>query len=211
MDKSLNAKGAGHLVQNVEVKLRDKDGNLKQVWNGNAFGNFLLRVLRRIFTAYQPTDSRYGWKSFLALYGLRIPFLTGQWTDKLVFHNLVVSAGSAGVASRINGAGAEAAFTFIAVGTGTTSPVAGDTTLETETTTDGLARAAATASRITTDVTNDTARLNKQFSVTGSVAVTESGVLNAASAGTLLARQTFSAVNVANGDTLDVTWDFDVD
>jgi hypothetical protein len=41
--------------------------------------------------------------------------------------------------------------------------------------------------------------------------VTESGTLNAAAAGVLLARQTFSAINVANGDSLQVTWKFDVD
>ena len=49
------------------------------------------------------------------------------------------------------------------------------------------------------------------FNFTLSFAVTESGVLNAASLGTLLARQTFSAINVANGDSLQVTWKFDVD
>ena len=63
-----------------------------------------------------------------------------------------------------------------------------------------MSRAAGTASRSTTDVTNDTAELTKTFSVTGTVAVTESGALNAASAGVLLARQVFSAVNVVNGD-----------
>jgi len=36
--------------------------------------------------------------------------------------------------------------------------------------------------------------------------VTESAVLNASSAGTMLCRQTFSAINVADGDTLQITW-----
>jgi len=116
----------------------------------------------------------------------------------------------AGVASRLNGAGSEAAFTYLAVGTGVVAAAAGDTTLGTETTTSGLARASATASRVTTTQTNDTARLDNTFSVTGSVAVTEAGALNAASAGVLLGRQVFSAVNVANGDTLQVTYDFQI-
>jgi hypothetical protein len=59
---------------------------------------------------------------------------------------------------------------------------------------------------VTTTITNDTAQLTKTFTVTGSVAVTESGVLNAASAGTLLCHQVFSAINVASGDSLAVTW-----
>lgn len=121
--------------------------------------------------------------------------------------NLITNAGLAGLASRTNGDGSEAAFTYLAVGTGTTAAAAGDTTLETEITDSGLARAAGTASRTTTTVTNDTARLTKTFSVTGTKAVTEIGILNAASTGTLLCRQVFTAVNVQNGDSLAVTYD----
>ena len=42
-------------------------------------------------------------------------------------------------------------------------------------------------------------------------AKTESGVFNAASNGTLAARQVFAAINVASGDSLQITWKFDVD
>lgn len=138
------------------------------------------------------------------------PFL-GFWSDKRVVANLITNAGFAGVASRINGDGAEAAFTYIAVGIGTTAAAATDTALESEIVDSGLSRAAATVSRVTTDVTNDSARMTKTFTVTGTKAVTESGVLNAGAAGTLLARQVFSAVNVVNGDSLAITWTIDVD
>lgn len=121
--------------------------------------------------------------------------------------NLITNAGLAGLASRINGDGSEAAFTYLAVGTGTTAANAADTTLETEIADSGLARAAGTASRTTTTQTNDTARLTKTFSVTGTKAVTEIGILNAGSSGTLLCRQVFTAVNVQNGDSLAVTYD----
>lgn len=120
--------------------------------------------------------------------------------------NLVVSAGKAGIASRINAAGAEAAFTYIAIGTGTAAAAAGDTTLGAEITTAGGQRASATCTRVTTSVTNDTAQDVVTFSFTGSFAVTETGLLNDATTGTLLARQVFSAVNVASGDSLQVTW-----
>lgn len=126
-------------------------------------------------------------------------------------HNLVVSAGSAGVASRINGAGAEAAFTWIAIGIGTTSPVAGNTTCESEIVTGGGQRANGTATRVTTDVTNDTAQVDVTYTFTSSFAVTESCLLNASSAGTLLSRQTFSAINVVNTDSLLIRWKIDVD
>jgi len=188
---NLEKKGNFRLKQNVEYVLRDKNGNVKPLWNENAVARFF--------------------REELGIGVPRIPLLFGFWKLSLDIHNLVVSAGQAGVASRINGAGGEAAFTFIAIGTGTVAPAAGDTALGAEITTGGGARAAATASRVTTDVTNDTAQLVLTFNFTLSFAVTESGVLNAAAAGVLLARQTFSAINVANGDSLQVTWKFDVD
>ena len=135
----------------------------------------------------------------------------GKLKDKRKISNLITNAGFAGMASRCNGNGAEAAFTYIAVGTGTTAADVTDTTLETELAASGLSRAAGTASRTTTDVTNDTATLSKTFSVTGTVAVTEAGCLNAASAGTLLSRQVFTAVNVVDGDSFQVTWNYDFD
>jgi hypothetical protein len=125
--------------------------------------------------------------------------------------NLVTDAGKAGVASRINGSGAEAQFAHIAIGTGTTAAAAGDTALQTEISTGGGARAACTTSRVTTDVTNDTAQCVVTFTFTATFAVTEAGYFNAASAGTLLARQVFAAVNVVSGDSLSTTYKVDVD
>lgn len=209
MSKSIQKKAVMRPHDNVLMCLRDKEGNVKKLFRVNKLGNMILRSLRRIVK--DPIDEggqvRKGLWNYLAAYGLRISGITGSWENGLSFHNLITNTGFAADASRTNGAGGEAAFTFIAVGTGVTGANVADTALETETATSGLSRAAATASRVTTAVTNDTARLNKQFTVTGTVAVTESGVLNASSVGVLLCRQTFSAVNVVNGDTLDVTWD----
>ena len=133
----------------------------------------------------------------------------GQVIETRLGPNLIVDAGKAGIASRINGAGSEAAFTYIGIGAGTTAAAAGDTALEAEKAEDGTpttTHKAATCTRVTTTVTNDTAQNVATFTFTGSVAVTESGVFNAASAGTLLARQVFSVINVASGDSLQVTW-----
>lgn len=197
--QKLTGRGRFNLKLNVGYQLRDKNGNIKPIFQENFLARFLLKK---------------GWLSPLWINGvfasILSPFL-GRWSSMRLISNLVTSAGMAGVASRINGAGGEAAFTYIAVGTGTTAANAADTALETEIVDSGLARANSTASRVTTDVTNDTAQDQYTFSVTGTKAVTESGVLNAASNGTLLARQVFSAVNVVNGDSLQVTWKFDVD
>jgi hypothetical protein len=130
----------------------------------------------------------------------------GKIKEVRLAKNLVTNAGFAGIASRINGAGAEAAGTYLAVGTGTNAANATDTTLQTEITDSGLARVAATASRVTTTVTDDTAQLLTTYTVTGTKAVTEAGYLNASSAGVLFARSVFSAVNVVNGDSLQLTY-----
>jgi len=98
------------------------------------------------------------------------------------------------------------AFDYIAVGVGTTAATATDTALETEITDTGLTRAAGTGTNVTTTVSGDTLQIVKSFSPSGSKAVTESGILNASSAGEMLCRQTFSAINVTNGDTLTITW-----
>lgn len=117
------------------------------------------------------------------------------------------NTGFAAVASRICGAGSEAVFDYIAVGTGTTAAAAADTALETELSSDGLSRAQdGTTTRETTTETNDTAVVNVTFSVTGPQAVTESGLLNASSSGVLMVHDVFSAINVVNTNTLTITF-----
>lgn len=144
------------------------------------------------------------------VFGLTLFDKNGDIKEVRLSKNLVTNAGFAGIASRINGSGAEAAFTYLAVGTGTTAANTADTTLGTEIIDSGLARANATASRTTTTATNDTATLVETFSVTGTKAVTEAGVLNAASSGVLAARSVFTAVNVVSGDSLQLTYDIQV-
>jgi hypothetical protein len=104
-------------------------------------------------------------------------------------------------------AGSYTAFDYIGVGTGTTAATYTDTILETEITDSGLLRAASTGTLVTEGgITDNTAQFVHQFSVTDTQAVTESAVFNNSTAGTMLCRQTFSAINVADGDTLQITW-----
>ncbi len=133
---------------------------------------------------------------------------SGNLIEVVETPNALTNTGFAEVAGLINSdqSGSHTAWDYIAVGTGTTAATATDTELETEETENSLGRSAGTGTRVTTTVSNDTSQIVKSFSVTGSVAVTESGVLNAGAAGVLLCRQTFSAINVANGDTLQITW-----
>lgn len=116
--------------------------------------------------------------------------------------NLVVSAGLAYIASRMKDATATA-MTHMAVGTGTTAAAAGQTALVTEN-----ARVALTSTTIvTTNVTGDAVQYVATFNPgTGTAAITEAGIFNAASAGTMLARVAFSVINKGALDTLTITW-----
>ncbi len=184
------------MKENFTYRLVDKYGNVKKLFQLNTLGQYLLK--RGIIS---PVTSQ----KLLQALGL------GYFSNEMRMANLTTTTGKAGVASRINGSGGEAAFTYLAIGIGTNAAAIGDTALQSEITTNGGARAAATASRTTTDTTNDTARLVYTWTFSGSFAVTEAGALNAASVGTLLNRQVFTAVNVVSGDSLQVTVDIDVD
>lgn len=171
-------------------------------------GSFKMKVIKADGSIRQQF-AEWGWAAKLRKAGVALPrlmFLTGRMADQVAVGNLVTNAGFAGIAGRIGGSGAPAAFDYIAVGTGTTAAAAGNTTLETELAASGLTRAQGTVSLVTTTITNDTAQCAKTFTVTGTVAVTEAGLLNASSNGTLLGRNVFSAVNVVNGDSLVITY-----
>ena len=132
----------------------------------------------------------------------------GKLIESVETPNTVVNKGFTEVAGLFcsDTTGSYTAFDYIGVGTGVTAATATNTQLGTEITDSGLARAASTGSLVTENVANDTAQFVHQFSVTDTQAVTESAVFNAGAAGTMLCRQTFSAINVADGDTLQITW-----
>ena len=187
------------LDTNVEIIHRDANGNVKAIFQENELAISLIKA---------------GHLSPLWInqwYAPMISWARGHWSNKKHNRNLVPTAGKAAVASRINGNGAEAGFDKIGWGTGTTSPFAGYTALEAEKDLAGGAStthviSAPTVSRVTTTVTNDTAQWVGTATATGTIAVTESGVFNAATAGTLLCRQTFTAINVVSGDSIQFTW-----
>lgn len=213
---TLTKHGRMRLKENVTYKLVDKNGKAKPMFAVNKLGRAILEAARFNYSPYNADGSiKEGRRAKLALEGLVLPGLTGSWVSEMLVSNGVPTVGKALVAGRINGSGSPAAATYIGVGIGTTGFNAADTALETEKLEDGTSSTAAhksaTVSLVTTDVTNDTAQLVATFAFTATLAITESGVFNASSAGTLLCRQTFSAINVVDGDSLQVTWKIDVD
>ena len=111
--------------------------------------------------------------------------------------NLVVTAGKGYVASRMKDASATA-MSHMAIGSGTTNPAAGDTALETE-----LGRGALTSTTVSSAVVTYVANF---AAGTGTGAVTEAGILNASSSGTLLCRTEFSVVIKGSSASMTITW-----
>jgi hypothetical protein len=121
----------------------------------------------------------------------------GQIKHEQEIKNLVVTTGKNFIASRMKDATATA-MTHMAIGSGTTAAAVGDTTLGTE-----LGRVALTSTTVTT---NNVAYVATFPAGTGTGAVTEAGLFNAVSAGTLLCRTVFSVINKGAADTLGITW-----
>jgi hypothetical protein len=122
---------------------------------------------------------------------------TGEIKQTLQAKNLVVTVGKTYLASRAVGT-ASAIMSHMAIGTGTATPVAGDTQLGTEAGRVTLASGSNSANAITYTATFPAG--------TGTGAITEAAVLNAASVGTMLCRTTFPVVNKAAGDSIAITW-----
>jgi len=119
--------------------------------------------------------------------------------------NIITNAGKAQIALLAGDASA-VPFTYLAVGTSNTATAASQTALGAEITDSGLARAAATVSRVTTTVTNDTLQLYYSFTVTGTKSVEEIGMFNASSSGTMLGRALTGTKSLVNGDILQITY-----
>ncbi len=121
----------------------------------------------------------------------------GNVKQEVVVPNLVVTVGKNFIASRMKDATATA-MTHMAIGTGTTAAAAGDTTLGTE-----AGRVALTSTTVTA---NAVAYVATFPAGTGTGAITEAGIFNASSSGTLLCRTVFSVINKGAADTLGITW-----
>ena len=121
----------------------------------------------------------------------------GQVKEDRSLTNLVVTVGKNFVASRVVGV-ASNVMSHMAIGAGTTAAAAGDTALGSE-----LGRVALGSGTATTNVVTYSATFPAG---TGTGAVTEAGILNAVSAGTLLCRTVFAVVNKGALDSMAVTW-----
>lgn len=109
------------------------------------------------------------------------------------------SAGRAIVTNRLKGSGTEP--NHVAIGTGAGTAAVGDTTLFTEVET----RTSGTSTQQQTTTANDTYQVVGTITATATRAVTNAGLFDASSAGNLLMKGDFSTVNLASGDSIQLT------
>ena len=111
-------------------------------------------------------------------------------------NNVIVTTGKSLVASLVSGSGT--AFSYMAIGTDNTTEVVGDTTLTSE-----IGRVVLTSK---TAAANVISYIGDFPAGTGTGTITEAGVLNASSSGTMLNRATFSSITKSASDALKITW-----
>jgi hypothetical protein len=137
--------------------------------------------------------------------------MNGQVKDERHLDNLIVGAGVEGVASRIaphdGSVNPSAPYNYIALGTGDTAADASQTSLVAE------LPAGASYSRLQDSQAQYTTSGGNKLTLSmtfapgqGTGTLRESGIFDAATGGDMLARQTFSEMQKAAGDTLTVTW-----
>lgn len=120
----------------------------------------------------------------------------GNVKHEVIVPNLVVTAGKNFIADRLKNN--TTVMSHMAIGTGNTAAAAGNTALGSE-----AGRVALTSSTVTD---NAVAYVGSFAAGTGTGAITEAGLLNASSGGTLLCRTVFSVINKGANDTLGITW-----
>lgn len=130
---------------------------------------------------------------------IKVTSAAGQVKENIVVPNLVVSVGKEFIAARMKDGG-PVEMSHMAIGSGTTAAVVGNTGLETEQGRVALQTAGGTVSGavVTYEATFPAG--------TGTGAITEAGILNASSSGTMLCRTVFNVVNKGADDTLSITW-----
>lgn len=128
---------------------------------------------------------------------ITVTSIDGAIKDHREVKNLVVAVGKNWIASRMVNA-TDAVMSHMAIGTGTVTPNTANTALGTE-----AARVALTS----TNRTNNQVTYSASFpSGTGTGSITEAGIFNASSLGTMLCRTVFTTVNKDILDTLTINW-----
>ena len=120
--------------------------------------------------------------------------------------NTIMNVGKSVVSSFIgNDITTGTEFDYVSIGTSGLAAAATQTTLGSEQLREGTV-----SSQTTKTSTDDTATFIGSFLMSGTHSIQEAGIFNASTAGSMLARTTFSALSVVSGDAINATWDVTV-
>lgn len=176
-------------------------------WRANNFPNWLrgFRLVRRSLKTPGPSfvgalylahiSDGFGRRE-LGLAGCRV--VTDAWVNEIV--DRLIAAGN------INN------FNFHGIGTGAAAEAAGDTALGTEITTEYATDNTRPTGTQVEGATANIYRTVGTITVDAAVAATEHGIFNQAATGggILLDRTVFTVVNLANGDSLQATYELTI-
>lgn len=124
---------------------------------------------------------------------------TGQLVETRHHKNLVVTSGLTYIAARMSESGRPNQMSHMGLGTSATTPSASDTSLGAQ---------AGSREALTSQTPSGTSVTYVASFAAGAAtgALTEAGIFNASSAGTMLCRSTFPVINKGASDSLVVTW-----
>lgn len=126
-----------------------------------------------------------------------------------VIPNLVVTAGLGWLVSRAN-ANTDAVMSHMAIGDSATAAAIGDTALGNEISRNALNVAGGTVASNVITFECTWAADDPNVTAPATTTITEAGILNAASGGTLLAHTVFTAVNKGETDSMTISWSITV-
>lgn len=122
----------------------------------------------------------------------------GKIKERRIERNLLVNTGLNAILDRLVGT-SEAVMSHMALGSGTTAAAAGNTALVTQ-----LGNREAIDSSTVSGASVSYASTFENGDATGTV--TEAGIFNASTSGTMLCRSVFSAITKGANDSLSITW-----
>jgi hypothetical protein len=123
----------------------------------------------------------------------------GKIVKDITTHNLVVTVGKEWVADLMQ-SGTGTPMSHMAIGSSTTDPATSDTTLGIEESRVALTVAGGTRTGAAIEY------IGIYPAGTGTATLTEAGLFNANSGGTMLSRTEFAAISKGASDTLTITW-----
>lgn len=176
-------------------------------WKVRNFPNFWRGLWRILVARLFSLSHFYGQLSLVCIKS------NGEMVDYgLVSLRVVTTAGVNFLVDAMQGLVEPEILKFHGLGTGTNAEAAGDTALQTELTTEYNPNNTRATGSLTEGASANIFRTVGTNTVDGSAAVTEHGILSDVDVGegTLLDRSVFSVINLANGDSLQSTYDFTI-